>query len=111
MNSIPYPYETNSLGVNGNEYHGQYSREKMVDWTDPSLARITRLRLLTDPGFPLWDVSYCHGELNDGTKVHVQLPFSQLNRRTWWGDIKYWAKIDGVNLYKLKVWDSISKLW
>ena len=50
-----------------------------VDWTAPGLV-ITRLRLLSDPGFPVWDVSYCHGTLN-GNHVQVQLPFHQLPKR------------------------------
>lgn len=49
-----------------------------VSWDDPRLDRITTLRLISDPGFPLWDVSYCHGELKDGTACRVTLPFHQL---------------------------------
>jgi hypothetical protein len=33
--------------------------------------------LLSDPGYPNWDVSYCHGVLN-GRHVNVRLPFSDL---------------------------------
>ena len=51
-----------------------------VDLTDPRLARITRLRLVSDPGFPYWDVSYCYGELKDGTPVRVDLPEYQFSR-------------------------------
>lgn len=47
-----------------------------VDWDEPGLY-ITRLRLLSDPGYPFWDVSYCHGIL-DGKHVDVRLPFSEL---------------------------------
>jgi hypothetical protein len=47
---------------------------------DPRLAKITRLRLVTDPGFPLYDVSYCYGELADGTPVRVNLPWHQLRK-------------------------------
>lgn len=50
--------------------------ERTVDWTAEGL-RIERLRLLSDPGFPFWDVSYCYGRI--GTElVKVSLPFSQL---------------------------------
>ena len=71
--------EVNGL-VNGIAYHD--SRHDQADgidkvyWTESGLE-ITRLRLLSDPGFPAWDVSYCHGVLN-GRHVDVQLPFSQL---------------------------------
>ena len=71
--------EVNGL-VNGiayhNERHSQDDGVDTVDWTEPGLV-ITRLRLLSDPGFPAWDVSYCHGMLK-GRHVDVNLPFSQL---------------------------------
>jgi hypothetical protein len=71
--------EVNGL-VNGISYHGERHDQdggiETVDWTEPGLE-ITRLRLLSDPGFPAWDVSYCHGVL-DGRHVDVRLPFSQL---------------------------------
>lgn len=71
--------EINGL-VNGIDYHNARHEQKdgvdTVDWTEPGLE-ITRLRLLSDPGFPLWDVSYCHGVLK-GRHVNVRLPFSQL---------------------------------
>lgn len=41
--------------------------------TDPKLVKIVRLRLLTDAGFPWWDISYCYGQLADGTYVSVSL--------------------------------------
>jgi hypothetical protein len=74
--------ENNGL-VNGIAYHGsRHDQEggiETVSWTEPGLE-ITRLRLLSDPGFPAWDVSYCHGIL-DGRHVDVELPFSDLPKR------------------------------
>jgi hypothetical protein len=71
--------EVNGL-VNGIAYHDARHEQNggvdTVDWTEPGLE-ITRLRLLSDPGFPLYDLSYCHGVLN-GRHVDVRLPFSQL---------------------------------
>jgi hypothetical protein len=55
-------------------------RSRYVPWDHPELT-ITRLRLVSDPGFPLWDVSYCHGRMDDGEEVRVQLPFDQLPKR------------------------------
>lgn len=49
--------------------------------SDPQLAKITRLRLVSDPGFPLWDVSYCYGELKDGRTCRVDLPEHQFPKR------------------------------
>jgi hypothetical protein len=71
--------EFNGL-VNGIAYHNdRHSQEGGVEtvcWTTPGLE-ITRLRFLSDPGFPAWDVSYVHGVLN-GKHVDVEVPFSQL---------------------------------
>jgi hypothetical protein len=71
--------EFNGL-VNGIAYHNTRHEQDggvdTVDWVTPGLT-ITRLRLLSDPGFPLYDISYCHGILH-GRHVDVQLPFSQL---------------------------------
>jgi hypothetical protein len=64
-------------------HHDRYDNAPEVFWTEKGL-KITRLRLLSDPGFPYWDVSYCHGEV-DGEPVVVQLPFDQIpkGRRFW----------------------------
>lgn len=81
LNTVDRPTvgEVNGL-VNGIAYHdARHNQEDgldEVDWTEPGLV-ITRLRLLSDPGFPAWDVSYCHGMLK-GRHVDVRLPFSQL---------------------------------
>ena len=71
-------YEPNSE-FNPTKYHknrGQQEEIERVRWNTPGL-KITRLRLISDPGFPNWDVSYCHGIL-DGEHVDVQLPFHQV---------------------------------
>jgi hypothetical protein len=70
-------HETNPLTERQREL--QQAAGRQVDWTTPGL-KITRLRLLSDPGFPFWDVSYCYGILN-GEPVSVSLPFSQLRKR------------------------------
>jgi hypothetical protein len=71
--------EFNGL-VDGIKYHeNRHAQDGGVDavcWTTPGLT-VTRLRLLSDPGYPSWDVSYCHGVLN-GRHVNVRLPFSDL---------------------------------
>ena len=107
-----YPNETNGL-QNGNDYHDAHfsNHAGYVDWTDKDLAKITRLRLLTDSGFPMWDVSYCHGVLKDGRTCEVQLPFSQLPKRGMAKAIVEYAKQDGVYAKRLGIFDSISKLW
>lgn len=45
---------------------------RSVYWTEPGL-KIVRLRLISDPGFPVWDVSYCEGMIA-GELVDVRCP-------------------------------------
>lgn len=81
-------------------------------WNDPRIKRITRLRLLSDPGFPAWDVSYCYGELQDGTPCRVDLPFNQLDkyRVSISKQIVAYAKKDGVYAKGIGILDNVSKL-
>ena len=86
------------------------SLEGSVDWDDKDLVKITRLRLLSDPGYPAWDVSYCFGQLRDGTNVRVSLPFSQLPKRDVIGTILKYAKRDKVYAKGLGIFENISRL-
>lgn len=96
--------------TNGREYHDQFAGARTVDWTEPHL-RVTRLRLLSDPSFPAWDVSYCHGSLcHTGELVRVELPFSQLPKRGMRAAIVKHAIRDGVYARGLGVLDNISTL-
>lgn len=101
--------EQNGL-VDAQGYHK--SREDnhggLVDWTTKGL-KVTRLRLVSDPGYPVWDVSYCHGELN-GQPVDVQLPFDQIPKRKVNAFIIEAAKKDGVFAKGLGILDNISTL-
>lgn len=93
-------------------YHRSLHDQKLpeVDWDDPELYQITRFRLLSDPGFPMWDVSYCYGELLDGQPVHVRLPFHQLPKRKWKTALVEEAKAAGINAKRLGFFDAISML-
>ena len=65
---------------------------------DPDLARITRLRLLTDPGCPFFDISYCYGVMKDGRHARIEgghMPVS-LGRRTLKRDLIEWARAEGA---------------
>ena len=114
MTIPPYPDETNGLPP-GNTYAEDHYRTGnhagFVAWTDKRLVRITRLRLLGEAGFPMWDVSYCHGKLSDGRNCDVDLPFSQLPRRNTMAAIVAHAKRDNVYAKGLGIFDNISKLW
>jgi hypothetical protein len=72
------------------------SIEGDVSLEDPELSRITRLRLISDPGFPMWDLSYCYGQLKDGTNVRVHLPWGQFSKRTLRKDLVEMCKSCGV---------------
>lgn len=97
--------ETGGL-PDGRAYHDEFAGAREVDWTTPGL-RVTRLRLLSDPGFPLWDVSYCHGRI--GTEpVVVRLPFDQLPKRGLFAEVVRHAKRDGVFAARLGLLDRLN---
>lgn len=93
-------------------YHRELHNRRLptVDWTDPELEAVTRFRLLTDPGFPAYDVSYCYGVLFDGQPVNVALPFDQLPKRSWKTFLVEEAKAAGVNAKRLGFFDAVSSL-
>lgn len=102
--------ETNGL-EDGRSYHASLPDDmEKVEWTDPRLAKITRLRMVSDPGFPVWDITYCHGELRDGTKVEVELPFSQLPKNDRNAAIIRAAKRAKVFAKGLGIFSAISTL-
>lgn len=105
----PHFGENNGL-VNGHDYHAQFKDARTVPW-DRAGLKITRLRLLSDPGYPEWDVSYCHGYI-EATKepVHVQLPFSQLPKKGYRAEIVKHARRDRVFAKGVGILDNISTL-
>lgn len=113
-----YANETNGIG----NLYGTPAGQQLLDevseyaclWNDKRLVKITRFRMLTDPAFPMWDISYVYGLMNVGGQLvncRVSVPFNQLGRKTWWSEIKMWARRENVNIYKLGIWDAVSKLW
>lgn len=103
-----------AVETNGIEDHAAYfavDRSETVDLADPRLAQITRLRLLTDPGFPLWDLSYCHGRLKDGTEVRVRLPEWQFRKRDLRAHLLEMCKEAGVYGKGLGIFDAISQVY
>lgn len=109
MRNLYGAHETAGLS-NPDEYHKNvtYRIQRKVDWTEPGL-RITRLRLISDPGHPTWSVSYCHGRIGD-EPVDVELPFSELTKRRVSQEIVEHAKQDGVYAKGLGILDAISTL-
>ena len=82
--------------------------KRTLPWDSAELVRVERLRLISDPGFPMWDVSYCHGVMRDGEPCDVQLPFDQLPKNKPLRRIVEYAKEDGVYARGLGILDNIS---
>ena len=99
--------ETNGL-IDGKAYHADFNTAREVDWTEKGL-KITRLRLVSDPGFPVWDVSYCHGFIGKEPVV-VQLPFSQIPKRNKMKFIIEHAIKDKVYAKGIGILDCVSTL-
>jgi len=106
-NDFPYPGEVNPV-TKGYQENVVQKIEREVPWTEPGLT-IIRFRMLTDPGFPMYDVSYCHGMI-DGEPVEVRLPFSQLPKRGWKRAVVKYAIKDGVHAKSLGIFDNFSTL-
>lgn len=109
-----YPHETNAVeNATAFQQYLTTLSDEPVAWTDSRLFRVTRLRLLSEPGYPYWDVSYCHGVLVDGTNVRVQLPFDRLPKQGLRAMIVRYAAQDKVYARGLGLLDEtvISKLW
>ena len=97
------------------KYVGTIPTTRTVYWDAPNL-KVTRLRCISDRGFPYWDVSYCHGVVGDDY-VRVTLPFEQIPKpyapeadREGFGRgfIVNMAKRDGVFAKGLGILDCIS---
>lgn len=82
--------ETNPIDITA--AHPCESLTETVSLGDPRLARVTRLRLLTEPGYPMFDISYCYGVLKDGSPVRIQVTCGALPRRTPKLALIAWAK-------------------
>jgi hypothetical protein len=89
-------YESNGLTEAGEAFRKEIDYSRRTWLWDKDLARIERLRLISDIGFPVWDVSYCWGVLKDGTKVRVQLPVFQFSKRNLRRDIVKMCQDAGV---------------
>lgn len=92
-------------------YRGGKARyEKTVVVTDPGLDRIIRLRLLSERSYPVWDVSYCWGQMKDGTLVRVSLPglfIERSPRISIAAQIVEYAKREGFSAKRLGLLDPL----
>jgi hypothetical protein len=82
---------------------------RTVDWTDIKLYKIKRIRFLSEPGFPCWDLSYCWGEMNNGERVRVRCtPLNQLKKGQKYGikgAIVIAARAANLNAKRLGLFD------
>lgn len=70
-----------------------------LNWKDPDLAEIVRIRYLTDEGAPYWDISYVWGRNKAGQKVRVLgLPYQLKRGVPLVNQLVKAAKADGVYL-------------
>lgn len=70
-------WETNAFADPQAEFAKvDYSRLYKV--SDPQVVTIVKVRAISSPGFPFWDVQYVHGELADGSRVRVDLGITQI---------------------------------
>jgi hypothetical protein len=72
--------------------HENVDYDEYVTLGDKRLERIVRLRLLTEPGYPYFDVSYVYGQLKDGRYVRISGAPTQLRRKAIKADLIEWAK-------------------
>lgn len=100
--------------VVGSDYHDDWCNAPYVQWNHPDLKRIVRLRLLSDPGYPQWDISYCYGLMKDGSHVRVQLPMLNLprsrNGKAMWACLYQYGNRDNVRVNALFAGADISTL-
>ena len=87
-------FETNNLASTGISHED--TTNVTLDWNDPKLAEIIRIRFLSDRGFPLYDVSYVLGRDVDGNQVRVALPRHQYGKRTYLSELYADARADGI---------------
>lgn len=87
--------ETNGL-VNAQAEVNKVDFTQNVWLNDLNLVRIIRIRLISDSGFPVWDLSYCWGEMRDGSRVHVKFGRNQFRKKNLKGDLIAEAKRMGV---------------
>lgn len=105
------PYETNNIQDSAVQ-HSDIDHSRTLSLGDPDLKAIRRLRLLTDPGYPVWEISYCYGETKAGDLVRVDLGIYTLPKGNIKGALIQAARQAGVHAKTLHLLDDdiISKL-
>lgn len=98
--------ETNGLVDSGYHERVEHGQDYTLNELDAAGGTITRLRLLTERGYPFLDISYAHGTLPDGRIVRINLAdVDKLRRKSIKGDLIEWAKRQGVFAKRLGLLD------
>lgn len=98
-------HDTHTIGET-NALRESVDHSRLVDWTNPDLARVLRFRIIgANYEYPYWDVSYVYGEMKDGTRVRVHVPFRRLPRFGWKRALVQEAIRDGVHAKRLGMLD------
>jgi hypothetical protein len=82
----------------------------LLNWNDKDLKKVTRLRLISNIGYPVWDVSYCTGIDVNGNEVRVALPFAAIKKGKIAETIIEYAKKDNVYAKGLGIFNDIDCL-
>ncbi len=95
--------ESNPLGDQGHNWDNFEDGAITLRELQDRGGRISRLRFLTDPGFPYLDISYVHGVLPNGRNVRINVQggcFGTIrkgrNSEPQMRDLIAWAKEEGV---------------
>ena len=101
---------TTNMLENPAEYHKEMTHKikGSVSWADRRLSKIVRMVLLTDRYAPMINIGYIHGVLEDGTPVDVEVPFFDLPKRGYKGEILKYAKRDNVFAKGLGLFEAIA---
>ena len=118
--------ETNGLnGGPGVNEHGPTNNTPLVKeagsvplWASKNLKRWVRIRLLSDAGYPAWDLSYCYAELINGAVVRCNsgdlpaMDYSQFQKplSKWKGKALAEARERGVYLKGTGIFEALSTL-
>lgn len=79
-------------------YHSEvdYSRTYTLSELVAAGGKISRLRLLTERGYPAYDISYCHATLPNGQVVPVHVDCMRLPKPALKSGLIAWAKREKV---------------
>jgi hypothetical protein len=93
--------ETNSLPDGGHDWANFEDEPMTLGELQDAGGKVSRLRMLTDPGCPFLDVSYVQGVLPNGRNVTIH-GLQVMSLRKGKGSVPYardiieWAKAEGV---------------